>query len=325
MRRCTLVLFAILSAGLHAQNVPGVAISALPDLPFTGEEIIVWTHQVNDKAVTTRVAGMVVRDSQGRTYREGHRFTVDRADPRTTLLRITLQDPSAGITTDCDLFAHLCKITLFPAATVAKTAPVTGETVKEDLGSQVIDGLTATGTRITHTPIPNALDLSQTADKNDEPSSVELWRSVDLKVDLSELRKYPHGEVQDVHLAISSREEPDPKIFSLPKGFAIRDDRAIRRIGGDVSPPVLIHSVAPQFSQESKTAKISGNVLVNLVVDQSGIPTNVRIVRGIGYGLDEKAVEAVSKYRFKPAMEHGQPVPVEINIQVNFQIFSPMR
>jgi protein TonB len=61
--------------------------------------------------------------------------------------------------------------------------------------------------------------------------------------------------------------------------------------------------------------------LVNLVVDQNGIPTNVRTVRGIGYGLDENAVEAVRKYRFKPAMEHGQPVPVELNMEINFKIF----
>ena len=47
------------------------------------------------------------------------------------------------------------------------------------------------------------------------------------------------------------------------------------------------------------------------VVDQSNIRRNVRVVRGVGHGLDEKAVEAVSKYRFKPSMEHGQPVPVE--------------
>jgi TonB family protein len=321
MRRCTLLLLVIFSAVLHAQNVRGVAMSALPGMPFTGRETIVWTHQVSDKTVTTRVAGTVARDSQGRTYREVHRFTVDSVDPRTTLLRITLQDPSAGIATDCDLSIHLCRITVFPAATVAKTAPVTGHTVKEDLGSQVIDGLTVTGTRITQTPIPNPLDLSQAADKKDDPSIVELWRSVDLKVDLSELRKYPHGEVQDVHLAITSRAEPDPKIFSIPTGFAIRDDRALRRVGGDVSAPVLIYSVKPEFAQQARNAKIVGNVLVNLVVDQNGIPTNVRVVRGIGHGLDEKAVEAVSKYRFKPSMEHGQPVPVEINVEVNFQIF----
>jgi TonB family protein len=321
MRHCTILLLLIVSAALHAQNVGGVAISAVPGMPFTGEETIVWTHQVSDKAVTTRVTGTVARDSQGRTYREIHRFTVDPVDPRTTLLHITLRDPGARVITDCDLSTNSCRIIPFSTATVAKPAPVTVQTVREDLGSRVIDGLTATGTRITQTPVPNPLDPSQTTDKSSDSSIVEFWRFVDLKVDLSELRRYPHGEVQDVHLAITSRAEPDPKIFSMPTGFTMRDDRALRRVGGDVSAPVLIYSVAPEFAKEARNAKIAGNVLVNLVVDQNGIPTNVRVIRGIGHGLDEKAVEAVSKYRFKPSMEHGQPVSVEINVQVNFQIF----
>jgi TonB family protein len=321
MRCCTVLLPVILSAALYAQNVSGVAISALPGMSFTGQETIVWTHEVNNKTVTRRVAGTVARDSQGRTYREVHRFTVDPVDPRTTLIRIILQDPVAGVTTDCNLSIYLCRITVFPAATVAKTVAVTGHIVKEDLGSQVIDGLTATGTRINQTPIPNALDLSQTEDQKDDPSIGEFWRSTDMKVDLSELRRYPHGEVIDVHLAITSHEEPDPKIFSIPTGFTIRDDRALRRIGGGVSAPVLIYSVTPQYSQEARMAKTAGNVLVNLWVDQNGIPRNVRVVRGIGKGLDEKAVEAVSKYRFKPAMEDGQPVPVEINMEIDFKIF----
>ncbi len=77
MRRCTLFLLLILSTALHAQNFSGVAISALPGMPFTGQETIVWTHQVSDKTVTSRLVGTVARDSQGRTYREGHSFTVD--------------------------------------------------------------------------------------------------------------------------------------------------------------------------------------------------------------------------------------------------------
>jgi periplasmic protein TonB len=57
------------------------------------------------------------------------------------------------------------------------------------------------------------------------------------------------------------------------------------------------------------------------VVDTSGRPQSVHIVRGVGMGLDEKAMEAVRQYKFKPAMENGKPVPVELNVEVNFQIF----
>jgi periplasmic protein TonB len=61
-------------------------------------------------------------------------------------------------------------------------------------------------------------------------------------------------------------------------------------------------------------------VLVYLWVDEHGNPTHVRVVRGIGLGLDEKAAEAVRQYKFRPAMENGKPVTVEMYVDVVFQI-----
>jgi periplasmic protein TonB len=95
----------------------------------------------------------------------------------------------------------------------------------------------------------------------------------------------------------------------------------VRRIGGGVSPPVVLFAPEPEFSEEARKAKVAGNVLVYLQVDATGKPTHVRVLRGIGLGLDEKAMEAVRQYKFKPAMENGKPVIVEMNVEVNFQIF----
>jgi periplasmic protein TonB len=94
-----------------------------------------------------------------------------------------------------------------------------------------------------------------------------------------------------------------------------------RRIGGGVSAPQVIFQVEPEFSEEARKAKVAGNVLVNLWVGTDGRPSHVRVIRGVGMGLDEKAVEAVKQYKFRPAMENGKPVLVELNIEVNFQIF----
>ncbi|MGH9596804.1 MAG: energy transducer TonB [Edaphobacter sp.] len=94
-----------------------------------------------------------------------------------------------------------------------------------------------------------------------------------------------------------------------------------RQIGGGVSAPVLIYSVEPEFSEEARKAKVAGNVLVALWVGTDGLPSHVHVVRGVGMGLDEKAAEAVRQYRFKPAMENGHPVLVQLNVEVNFQIF----
>jgi periplasmic protein TonB len=94
-----------------------------------------------------------------------------------------------------------------------------------------------------------------------------------------------------------------------------------RRIGGGVSAPVVIYSVEPEFSEEARKAKAAGNVLVNLWVDEKGNPSHVHVIRGVGMGLDEKARDAVLQYKFKPAMENGKPVLVELNVEVTFQIF----
>ena len=94
-----------------------------------------------------------------------------------------------------------------------------------------------------------------------------------------------------------------------------------RKVGGAVSAPTLAYQVSPQYTDQAKKAKLNGIVLLNLVVDAQGLPQNVRVVRGVGMGLDEKAIEAVKQYKFKPAMENGEPVPVQLNMEVNFKIF----
>jgi protein TonB len=95
----------------------------------------------------------------------------------------------------------------------------------------------------------------------------------------------------------------------------------VYQVGGAVSRPVAIYTPDPEFSEEARKAKFSGNVVVSLIVDANGKPRNVHVLRGVGMGLDEKAVEAVQQYKFKPAMMNGKPVAVYVNVEVNFQIF----
>ena len=94
-----------------------------------------------------------------------------------------------------------------------------------------------------------------------------------------------------------------------------------RRIGGGLSAPQLIYSAEPEFSEEGRKAKFAGNVLVSVWVETNGLPSHIQVIRPVGMGLDEEAVEAVRKYRFKPAMENGKPIVAKLNIEVNFQAF----
>ncbi len=91
--------------------------------------------------------------------------------------------------------------------------------------------------------------------------------------------------------------------------------------GGGISTPKLIYSVDPEFSDEARRQKYQGIVALSIIVDAQGNPQRIKVVRPLGMGLDEKAVEAVKQYKFKPAMMGSKPVPVEITIEVNFQLF----
>lgn len=95
----------------------------------------------------------------------------------------------------------------------------------------------------------------------------------------------------------------------------------LERVGGLVSVPVPLLTPEAEFSDEARRAKYQGEVMISLIVDAQGNPQNPRVVRPLGMGLDEKALEAVRKYKFKPAMKQGKPVPVMITIAVNFRLY----
>ena len=93
-------------------------------------------------------------------------------------------------------------------------------------------------------------------------------------------------------------------------------------VGGGVSAPVPLNSVEAEFSDEARRAKYQGVCLIYVIVDAQGNPQNPRVVRTLGMGLDDKALEAVRKYKFKPAMKDGKtPVPVGITVEVNFRLY----
>jgi periplasmic protein TonB len=90
--------------------------------------------------------------------------------------------------------------------------------------------------------------------------------------------------------------------------------------GGDVSMPQLLSKVEPEYSEEARKAKYSGTVLLSIIVDEHGLPRDIRVIRPVGLGLDEKAVEAVMHWRFRPGLKGGRAVAVQANIEVSFRL-----
>ena len=102
---------------------------------------------------------------------------------------------------------------------------------------------------------------------------------------------------------------------------ATPDALKLNHFGSGVSAPMPLNVVQAKFSKEARKHKITGVCLVSLIVDAQGMPQNARVIKGLGYGLDEQAVAAVNQYRFNPAMFDGKPVPVMIRIQVSFKLY----
>jgi protein TonB len=104
------------------------------------------------------------------------------------------------------------------------------------------------------------------------------------------------------------------------------------QVGGGVTPPTPIYQPEPAFTKEARKKKVSGVTTVSIIVDARGNPEQVQIIKSIADNVDEKhraaaltldqaAVDAVMKYKFEPAMFHGKPVPVYLNVEVNFRLF----
>lgn len=111
---------------------------------------------------------------------------------------------------------------------------------------------------------------------------------------------------------------PDPPSEAI---LAPADASKLYRVGGGVRAPVPIYSPQADFTDGARRAKYQGVCLLSLVVDAEGMPQNPRVVRPLGLGLDEKALEAVRTWRFKPATLNGlQPVKIMITVEFNFRL-----
>jgi protein TonB len=92
-------------------------------------------------------------------------------------------------------------------------------------------------------------------------------------------------------------------------------------VGNGVSMPRAIYAPEPEFSEEARIAKFQGEVTLLVTIGTDGRARNLTVVRSLGMGLDQKALDAVRTWRFDPARKDGRPVAVQMNIIVNFHLF----
>ena len=92
------------------------------------------------------------------------------------------------------------------------------------------------------------------------------------------------------------------------------------KVGSGVTAPRLLYKMEPEYTEEARTEKVQGTVLLYIEVGTDGLAHNVQLRKGVGSGLDEKAAEAVTQWKFAPGTKDGQPVTVAATVEVNFRL-----
>jgi TonB family protein len=92
------------------------------------------------------------------------------------------------------------------------------------------------------------------------------------------------------------------------------------KVGGGVTAPALISKIEPEYTEEARAMKIQGTAVLYLEVGPDGLAYNIRPVKSLGFGLDQKAIEAIQQWKFKPGTRDGIPVTVAATIEVNFRL-----
>ena len=310
---------------LIVPNVNGVFIPSVRDAPFSATVEVTSEQKLSDGSVNVlKTINHIARDSRGRTYNEGRRFVAPAFPNEPPIQGIHIYDPDAGFSTNLNPYTFVAQRTVMitpptprgdavPSSSTSASNPLMKN---EDLGTQTFEDLTVTGVR--QSQGTGAID--------------EYWYSPELSIYV--VRKHEDSKwKQTIVVAHIDRGEPDASKFVVPSGYKVVDGSTtsqspevpgqpgLYRLGGQVTAPQVIHAGDPQYTDEARKAKLGGICVVSVTVDSKGMPQNVHVVRPLGKGLDEKAIQAVQQYRFKPAMYQGHPVAVEVNIEVNFRIY----
>jgi TonB family protein len=336
--------------GRISEWMSGEHIPAVRGLPFSAKVELEMFNQLPDGTlITHKTYNLDARDSLGRTRNEARKWIDPAIGAEPVLIRIELYDPATRMRTS-----------LFPLTKIGRqwnvrgvntsatgstqSAAGKGEASKEDLGTDTIEGLPVRGLRVTQTYPVGALG-------NDRPLAIvtESWYSDQLKINLLTKRTDPRYGVETVRVTELRRDEPDAAFFGIPSEYKIvnvtpvlqanhqtaLEDGVTADSAGSSQPmagvaragvngttiPACLYCPTPSYTDEARAAKLSGNIVLQVVVSAAGRTETIHVLRGLGYGLDQSAVETVRTWRFRPAVAaDGEPVAVTVPIQVAFRL-----
>ena len=115
---------------------------------------------------------------------------------------------------------------------------------------------------------------------------------------------------------------PPPATLLPPKQAASEDGTGpIYTVGGRVTVPHVIYDPEPEYSKEAREAKVEGTVVLKFILTAEGKPHDIKVIKSLRSDLDQKAIDAVNKWKFEPATKDGKPVAVQLMVQVDFRLY----
>lgn len=316
----------------------GEAIPAVAGAPFSAKALLeTVSHLPDGTVIAHNTYNLIARDSLGRTHNEARDWTAPNdCEPR--LIRIVLYDPATKTHTDLLPLTKVAREWIAGAqVAVSFTSSVKPETTRENLGTQTMEGLSVNGTRVTQIYATGALG-------NDRPLNIvtEYWNSPELQLNLLTQRDDPRHGRQTVRVTELVRAEPDVGLFGIPSDYKLVTEPApLQQAQGPGAPdqtsppkpgtpragvngvsiPKCVYCPNPNYTDEARRAHIQGTVVLQVTVTAEGHAENITVLKKAGYGLEQEAIDAVSKWQFKPAVgPNGNPVATIVPIEVSFRL-----
>jgi len=111
-------------------------------------------------------------------------------------------------------------------------------------------------------------------------------------------------------------------MLALAAVAGIAESPRVYTVDDGATAPRVIERTAPEYTDQARLARLTGSVLVKLIVEEDGTLRDVHVSKSLGLGLDQKAVEAVESWQFAPGSMDAKPVPVLTTVAVNFQLLT---
>ena len=165
--------------------------------------------------------------------------------------------------------------------------------------------------------------------KNGSPENLRILRSLGFGLDEEALRAVqqwrfepdPEDEKPSrVAMYVPVRFRLDRQIYGARAVGAALENDIFQIAEGGITAPRIVSRVGPSYTEEARTAKVEGTVVLFAEISSAGVVGNVVVLHGLGKGLDESAVRAIKQWKFSPALKDGRPVAVMITIEMNFSL-----